>query len=111
MTEGGKPQFHGKHYSLFKAIIEKVCVIFPEIAQDSEVWTIHPGNVHEGQVFITPLFYLSRAENTLTIGKYQYRDNEAWMVSILPVSAVVTFQAGRIKLFENIAIQVTFMFA
>ena len=109
MPEGGKPQFNRQHYSLFKAIIEKICIVFSKITQHSEIRTIHPSYIHKGKIFLAPFLYLSRTKNTLTIGIYQDRDNQTRMISILPFPAEITFQAGCIKLLKDIVIQVTFV--
>ena len=111
MTEGDKPQFHGQHYSLYKAIIEKICVILSETTQHPEIRSIDPRCIPKGTIFVAPLLYLSRTKYPLTIGINEDRDNQTGMISILASSTEFAIQAGCINLLKNIFIQVTYVFA
>jgi hypothetical protein len=94
---------------LLEAIVEKVCVVLPEITQHPKVRAIHPSYIHKGKVFVAPFLYLPRTKKTLTVGIYKDRDNQAGVVSILPLSAEPAFKNGCVKLLKNIPIQVAFV--
>lgn len=95
--------------TLFEAGFEKLTVVFAKIAEHPKVRAIHPCNKHEGEIFTTSLFDLSRAKNATTVGVDENAGDQPGMVSPLPIAAVTLLNDGGVQLLNDIVKQVALM--
>ena len=89
--------------------MEVLDVILPEVTQNAEIWALLLRDEHKGQILAAVFLNLAGTEYALTVGINQNRNDELWMICALATTTVLRFHKGRIQLFEQVRIQITFM--